>query len=355
MADRVRVLLLSATGLEPVVADEARELPSVAVDSVAYRRVLGTVDAADLASVRTLHCVDDAFVHLATWNDIGRPRAALARITGLTRLLDLREGQRVVGTVRPVPERPRFGVSASFVGKRNYRTDEIIAAFATGITEETGWPFTEHDPDADLSFRLLLDHDEALVGLRLARQPLRLRPWLTTHRLAGLRPPVAAAMVRLAGVGPGERVLDSCCGTGTIAIEAALAGGSVVASDIDPDAIAVVQERAALAGVSVAARIGDARHVPQPNASVDAVVTNPRWGRQAEVEDDAAAFAGALTAEIARLLRPGGRAVLLTTAPELYRHDLLAEERRLVVSVSGQRPTMLLLRRRSFDDDGAAP
>lgn len=67
MADRVRVFLLSATGLEPVAANEARALPVFAVDAVAYRCVLGTVEAADLTSVRTLRSIiDDAFLHLAT-------------------------------------------------------------------------------------------------------------------------------------------------------------------------------------------------------------------------------------------------------------------------------------------------
>ena len=46
---------------------------------------------------------------------------------------------------------------------------------------------------------------------------------------------LGAVLVEACGVGPGDRVLDVAAGSGNAAIPAALAGASVVASDLTPE------------------------------------------------------------------------------------------------------------------------
>jgi methylase of polypeptide subunit release factors len=55
---------------------------------------------------------------------------------------------------------------------------------------------------------------------------------------------------------PGERVIDIGTGSGVLAIAAALCGASVVATDIDPRAVAAALRNAELNGVRVEAREG---------------------------------------------------------------------------------------------------
>ncbi|GAA2716680.1 class I SAM-dependent methyltransferase [Micromonospora olivasterospora] len=55
---------------------------------------------------------------------------------------------------------------------------------------------------------------------------------------AQIIPELGTVLVRAAGVGPGDRVLDVAAGTGNAAIPAALAGASVVASDLTPELLA---------------------------------------------------------------------------------------------------------------------
>ena len=55
----------------------------------------------------------------------------------------------------------------------------------------------------------------------------------------------------VAGVGPGDEVLDVACGTGNAAIQAAQAGGKVTGLDLTPELFEAGRRRAAEAGVEV--------------------------------------------------------------------------------------------------------
>jgi demethylmenaquinone methyltransferase/2-methoxy-6-polyprenyl-1,4-benzoquinol methylase len=52
------------------------------------------------------------------------------------------------------------------------------------------------------------------------------------------------ALVQMAGVQPGERALDVCCGTGDVAFALRQSGAEVTALDFSPAMLAIAQERA---------------------------------------------------------------------------------------------------------------
>jgi len=66
----------------------------------------------------------------------------------------------------------------------------------------------------------------------------------------------AARIARLAVDAPGERVLEVGAGTGALTAALARLGARVTAFDVDPDMVAILRERADLAGVDV--RLADA-------------------------------------------------------------------------------------------------
>jgi 2-polyprenyl-3-methyl-5-hydroxy-6-metoxy-1,4-benzoquinol methylase len=129
---------------------------------------------------------------------------------------------------------------------------------------------------------------------------------------AALLRPTTARLLRAAGVGPGQRVLDVGCGAGDVALLAAgLVGpaGSVTGIDRSPEAIAQARRRAYDAGINgitfVRADLADFAG----GRDFDAVVGRHVLFHQA----DPVAF----VRQAARLVRPGG--VLAVHEMNVYR------------------------------------
>lgn len=119
------------------------------------------------------------------------------------------------------------------------------------------------------------------------------------------------AMLAVAGPVDGRVVVDACCGTGDVAFEFARAGARVVGVDFTPEMLtrahaksAVTSPRAAtpLHGTTIFAH-GDALALPVQSSSAD-LCTNAFGIRN--VADRRAGIR-----EMSRVLRPGGRVVIL--------------------------------------------
>jgi demethylmenaquinone methyltransferase/2-methoxy-6-polyprenyl-1,4-benzoquinol methylase len=107
-----------------------------------------------------------------------------------------------------------------------------------------------------------------------------------------------------ARIGPGMTVLDVGAGTGDLSFAAAARGAEVVALDLSPGMLAVLARRSTGAQRErIRALVGTAESLPLPDASVDRIVTG---FTVRNVGDLGRAFA-----EFRRVLRPGGRAVVL--------------------------------------------
>jgi release factor glutamine methyltransferase len=92
----------------------------------------------------------------------------------------------------------------------------------------------------------------------------------------GVQPPKAGSLFfcRHLGARPGERVLEIGAGLGLAAVLAARAGARVVATDVVPAAVQTIRANAALNGVVIDARLGDA-YAPVGDERFDLIATNP--------------------------------------------------------------------------------
>jgi ubiquinone/menaquinone biosynthesis methyltransferase len=100
-----------------------------------------------------------------------------------------------------------------------------------------------------------------------------------------------------AAIAPGQRVLDLATGTGDLALAAASRGASVVGLDLAPRMIRLARAKPGAGRIRFV--VGDMTSLPFPPASVDVVTTGYGLRNVPDLER--------ALAEIARVLRPGGR------------------------------------------------
>jgi tRNA (guanine6-N2)-methyltransferase len=357
-----------SAGLEQVAAGDLESRLGARLLGFGHRRVDFEYAGAPQALL-DLRSVDDVYVLVARLTRLDHTRVTLDRLTQKVALLDFEPALAAIAAARELPEYPKYRVTASHLGKRNYSRYDVEGAIERALTPRLPWRFVLNaadEPEPDLDLRVLLEDDWALLGLRLGAVPLHRRPYKIASRTGSLKAPVAYCLNLLAGLAPGQVVLDPACGAGTILAEAIelAPGGVLIGGDVDAAAIELA--RANLAGLGVLARElgaagdpravepgvllygGDARDVPLPDGSIDVVVSNLPWGQQVAADADLGAlYAGAL-GSIARVIVPAGRAVLLSDQDDRMRaalaaHPRLRVTRTLQISLFGRHPTIYVI------------
>lgn len=232
------------------------------------------------------------------------------------------------------------------------KTKDAIVDQVRGATRHR--PDVERD-DPDVSVFLYLANNKAAAYLDLAGEPLNKRGYRMEAGTAPLRETLASALLRMSGWDRKTPLIDPMCGSGTIAIEAALwamnkapgldrerfgferwAGygdeqreamrqlrGSlrgavrqqpkIQASDVDPAAIANATSNAKRAGVRISIKERSVFDL-QSGGSRNMLVSNPPYGVRLEAD---AGFCKDLAALVSRL--HGWRVALLAGTKEYQR------------------------------------
>jgi demethylmenaquinone methyltransferase / 2-methoxy-6-polyprenyl-1,4-benzoquinol methylase len=129
---------------------------------------------------------------------------------------------------------------------------------------------------------------------------------LNSLMTAGLHHGWRTRAAERAEVGPGDAVLDVCCGTGDFAFELARRvspGGHVVACDFSEPMLDLAREKAAERGDPIRFEWADALNLPYDDSRFNAVAVG--FGVRNFADRDRG------IEEMARVLKPGGRLVIL--------------------------------------------
>jgi SAM-dependent methyltransferase len=126
-------------------------------------------------------------------------------------------------------------------------------------------------------------------------------------RMAEQLLPAAVETVEIAKVDRDAQVLDVATGTGNAALVAAARGAQTTGVDFEPSLLAIAGATAERDRLTINWLVGDAERLPIPNASADVVLSV--FGVMYASDHEAAA------AELARVVRPGGRVALAAWLP----------------------------------------
>ncbi|WP_063806820.1 TRM11 family SAM-dependent methyltransferase [Streptomyces regalis] len=357
----MRMVARCVRGLEPALGTEILRTRSASIEWIGHREVGFRTPTSthagnggsDDGTVR-LRTADDVFLLARRRDDIGPHKSDLGALAEMACAVDLEELARErQGRGGPAG----FGeieVSASFLGRRTYNRYDIEDAVGRVLAERAGVPYHarrhgEPAPPGHSGWRLTLDGAHATLLLRLGRRPAHRRAYKNATVAGTLHPPVAAAMAQAAELRPGQRVLDPCCGAGTLLIEAhhTVPGTTLLGFDLDPAARRAARQNAG--PLPVAVEPGDAGALPVADRSIDRVLCNPPWGEQVDAGGRLAGHPELWWRELARVLTDEGRAIVLLPEAHGLGHALalgLTPVHVQQLSLFGSRPLLVRLERR---------
>lgn len=296
----------------------------------------------------TLRTVEDVFLQAARQEGLSRDYKDLRGIahelgegaaidTALREWLDA-SGMRLPVTVRIVARK---------TGDHAYRRVDVETAAIKAMQARYGSALHFVEDRAALEIWVNVLGSLLLIGLRLSDRSMRHRDYKGEHLAASLRPSAAAAMVFLSDPQPEDVFVDPTCGAGTLLAERAAAGPARAILGGDNDAAAL---RAARANTRALLLRWDAGRLPLPAGSVDVIACNPPFGKKIASKRSIQTLYPRALAETARVLKPVGRAVFITSEYDLMRDALrtvpaLTLDRGYAVALLGEWGRVYLLRK----------
>lgn len=171
--------------------------------------------------------------------------------------------------------------------------------------------------DPDIEIRVIIS-GRCHVGKKLAKidrgefesRKVQFRPYFSP---VSLHPRLARALVNLSRVKKAQDLLDPFCGTGGVLIEAGLMGVKPIGSDIDKRMVDGCQKNLSSLNIDDAELFcSDIREVANVVGEVDAIATDPPYGRSATTNrEEISSLYNRAFETFTKVLKPGGYVSIL--------------------------------------------
>ena len=345
------VLVTSVPGLEDVVLEELRRVLSPAEYRVLSpgKILLSLSDASFESLVRQLprlRSVERAILVL------------LRREVGEARLAEVeRELTESLRGVLPEYASPylSYSVHAKRSGEHEFTSLDLARVTGEAVRKVMGGGAPVNLECPDLRLYVELRGSELILGVDVTGpRPLHEREYRAYLHPSSLNPIVAYAMVVLARVSEGHRVLDPMCGSGTILIECGLARGGVelYGVDINPEYLRGASLNVRRAGLEGRVRLllGDATRLEElfPPSYFDRVISNLPYGIRIGSPYPLRSLYHRFLRSVRRVVREDGLLVLLTARGRLLERAVAASGFEVVgrrtIEMGGLYPRIYLLR-----------
>ena len=332
-------------GLEAFAMDELNSYDGTIPESVktlrpGHLRFRFAGDSRPLLTLRSAIAVYD--VHRF---EVPRPRALLGH-QHLTRLAGiLRAAQRDW-----TRQNPRMGIGAAGANSQVIKRLKEELAKLLGV-ELAG------ENKGELYLRLVRSIDRSAwdVLVRLGSRPLSKRDWRVINMPGALNATVAYAMTQIRTRDAQERVLNMCCGSGTILVEHALGKASDQLLAIDNSATTLGAAGRNLCASGTKHRVvllqADAGNTPLPSGAIDRIYADLPFGGHVGSHADNLRLYPAFLQEACRVSKPDAILILLTHEVKLLRNCIARSNLRTIseikITLSGLHPRLFVLTRKS--------
>jgi 23S rRNA G2445 N2-methylase RlmL len=341
-------------GLEAIAEEEIRDLDRKAEFGKALPGLVPFDTRLSPEDLLGLRCVEDVFAALAIVFPLKTDSTGILQTFRAAHRSPLWDAaiDALRSTRPPKKRRLTYRVVAQLDGHHAFRRLDLQRAVEDAVAQKAGIAWERVPEDAAIEVWVRGEGNRAAVGIRLSDNTMRHRTYKEVQLPASLKPTVAAAMVRLTRPADDDTFLDPMCGSGTILLERALAGrhGLILGGDNDPNALDAAKANVGRRHQPLRIEPMDVRHLPLEAASIDKLATNLPFGRQILTPAALPELYEAAFHEFARVVKPGGRAVLLAAfegfwkeiLPSMPQWDLKRQYR---IDLLGARPSILVLNR----------
>lgn len=306
-------MVTTVPGLEDIVVKEAFEKLSVLKAEKRFcnvgGRVLLNVPLDQVNKAFSLRSIEH-IIHLISVFEVERGENGLNQIYN-----------GVYGC--EIPLGSTFRVTCERIGEHAYTSLDVQRVAGQAIVDKYRRKVDLKNPETIV--RVDVAHNLCIVGIQRTKVSLRIRYPRAFQHHSALNPVIAYAMLRIADVKPGDRVLDAFCGGGTIIIEAAQVWDSsldLLGIDISPKSIEGAWRNAEAAAVKDKVKfiVGDARRLEKilpADWKIDKAVSNLPFGiRSGRMKAIPKIYADFLKS-LKRFIREDSRICLLTVHKDL--------------------------------------
>lgn len=317
-ADRTPLLFTVNMGLEDVAVNEFRERAAAADLEVtdtddtpfglqSYALVEGNADLdAALDVARQMRSVHHVLAPLYTFTLPNDGEAALETIHTTVETLDV-EAMETADT---------FRVTTVRQGDHDFTSMDVQRVAGGGL--DAHYDAAVDLENYDVEVRVDVHDERCLVSVQHTREALSRRQLEGYQPRAALKANVAYALLRLAHLdAPPDVLLDPFCGSGTILLEAADLWPETrcYGNDWNEEAVVGARKNVEMAGLAdrIPIREGDVWHLAErfDDVAADLIVTNPPFGVRMASSMDFFPFYRRVLEQMAGVLRPEGRVVML--------------------------------------------
>ncbi|MCA9875944.1 MAG: RNA methyltransferase [Anaerolineales bacterium] len=275
--------------------------------------------AGDMADVQQLETAEEVYLQALSIPKLSRGKRDLERIRDLvTKAESLGRAGNQLMRFRQFSRPPAYRVVSRKFGRHEYSLKALQKAVLQGMQSRyPRWTPVTDGAQVELSVDLLGSH--LLCGFNITDKQTRKSRSLRQKGGDGVRPSLAAALVLLTEPEAEDVFLDPLCANGRLLYTRRLLGryGRLIGVDPSPEQLAIATEnlvtrRKGRLPESIDLQPWAEDGLPLADASVDKAATVLPDSAQVGGEREMKGLYTAVFQELARVLRPDGRAIILS-------------------------------------------